>query len=236
MCIRHRAGIPESPGRKARARRRVEPPLPPPEALQLRELDDGSAISGNDRPFTPAEADAVYENAIAHTPGREASVIENALTGERVVIQGDAARWAADPDVWQALLAAHGPGPWRGVRHFHMVEADGVTLPENRYPTGIGGDLASARGFSLRTRARQRESIDIVVRRRGKLVREQVRFGYDETQQPGRPWYVDVPLRDGGYAPREHFANLVEYHRWLETMTNERFPIQIGPDEPEPSR
>jgi hypothetical protein len=190
--------------------------MPPPEALQLRELDHGSVIAGNDRPFTPAEAQAVYEQAVADTPGREASVIENVRTGERVVVQGEAARWAADPDVWEALMVEHGPGPWRGVRHSHPIGMDGVTSPANRFPSGIGGDLTSARGSSLRTKAPQSELIDIVVRRDGRLVPEQVHFGYE----PGRarPFWIDYPGPNGERIPKD-FASLLNYHEWFENET-----------------
>jgi hypothetical protein len=144
-------------------------------------------------------------------------VLRNVLTDEHVVVQGSEYEVAACRSALDGLALDGKPGPWRPVRHFHTVDASGMTPMGNRYPSGIGGDMAGARGIALRTGKTQIEWIDIVTERGP----EKVYFGYDPV---AKRYLVSRPTA-GGPGEFEYFSKLDEYHEWVERETGE--PLEI---------
>jgi hypothetical protein len=140
------------------------------------------------------------------------------ITGERVVIQGNAKGVKPSIGALIELFKDAGKrGPWRPVRHYHGVGPGGVTKPKYRYPSGIGGDMAGVRTAALAEGHMWIEVLDIVTENG----REKVYFGYDpETMQ----YFVGRPTK-GGPGAFEYFNKLDEYHEWVERETGERLNV-----------
>jgi hypothetical protein len=197
----------------------------PEEAYPVIDLPDGSVVYGADgRLFTRAEAEGIYQNMIAEPPYREARIMENVETGEHVVIQGTETSVKPDPDAFADYLRERlGPGTWRTLRHNHpvveTVGADGearlITPTDERYPSGINGDLALAEADARATGQPIEATIDIVT----EAGPAQIRYGYN----PGarRPFWVEIP---GPPRIREDFATLESYHEWYEGQTGHYYP------------
>lgn len=191
------------------------------------DLPEGSIMhGGNEAPLTAAEAQTMYDNAIADTPHREVAIFENTETGERIVIQGNESLTGAPPEVWAEFAAEQmGGGRWRGVKHNHPVSSEtGVTPPHDRFPSGAGGDLAGAAAEGQASGQPHSESIDIVTENGP----DQVHYGYDPTQE--RPYWVDVP-GPGGTRTREQFRSMEAYHEWYEQQTGRELGT-VGEGEP----
>jgi hypothetical protein len=200
--------------------------LPPTDNVPITDLWEGTVID-HDPPFTAAEAEKVYWNTVAHSDGREAMVMRNPETGEHIVIQGSESEVAACRSALDGLRLAGKPGPWRPVRHFHTVDASGMTPMKYRYPSGIGGDMAGAREIALKTGEVHIEWIDIVTERGP----EKVYFGYDPA---AKRYLVTRPTTEGPGA-FETFAKLDEYHEWVERETGEPLEVlgrRADPDDP----
>jgi hypothetical protein len=182
---------------------------------EIQQLPDASVISGGEKPFTVAEADQVYANCRKETPGREAAVLENVETHERVVVQGhETLAFGEGSDfesVWREFTAAHPGSTWRLVTHSHAVDpASGVTPLAARFPSGRGGDLSVVVGEATAAGRPAEHTIDIVVEG-GKTAK--VRYGYD----PGvaQPFWVEVPDGRGGTST-ERFASFEAYNEWYQ--------------------
>src|SRR3954452_16108854 len=196
----------------------AEPIIDPPPAdnVPITDLWEGTVID-HDPPFTAIEAERVYWNTIAHSKGREAMVLRNPATDEHIVIQGSEYEVAACRSALDGLRLAGKPGPWRPVRHFHTVDASGMTPMKYRNPSGIGGDMAGARKIAMKTGETHVEWIDIVTERGP----EKVYFGYDPV---AKRYLVSRPTK-GGPGAFESFAKLDEYHEWVEHETGE--PLEV---------
>ncbi len=191
----------------------------PQEKLPLSDLWPGTIIDRNP-PLTRAEAERIYENAIADTEGKhEAMVLENVRTGERIVVQGDAYGVMPSMGALVELFKQAGKrGLWRPVRHFHPVEGGKVTLPVDRYPSGKGGDMSGARDIALKMRQMQVEILDIVTENG----REKLYFGYDPGAE--KPFFVGLPT-PGGVAEYHYFETLEAYHEFVQERTGEPLPV-----------
>ncbi|MDA0184049.1 hypothetical protein OJ997_27320 [Solirubrobacter phytolaccae] len=210
---KRQSAVPE-PVEEAPTKREPAAPEPVDEAPAVHEpaaeLPDGTLVYGPpDAPFTPEQADAVYERLIAGAQRRrEALVLENIDTGERVVVQGGEDAAVVSPEQWDRLSVHRGyrRGRWRGVRHYHPVGADGVTAPEHRIPSGKGGDMEAVQRDAEHHESRRHEEVLDIETENG---REQVRYGYDETQT--NRWWVLLP----GAAKPERFFSLAAYDFWV---------------------
>ncbi len=191
--------------------------LGPAEEPHVTDLWDGTIID-RDPPLTAEEAERIYSNTIADSAGREAMVWKNLDTGECVVIQGNAKGVKPSLGALEELFGDAGKrGTWRPVRHYHAVDASGLTPLKYRYPSGIGGDMSAARRAALADGRLHLEMLDIVTENG----REQVFYGYDP--EAGR-YLVGRPTT-GGPGPFESFAKLDEYHEWVERETGERLEV-----------
>ncbi len=195
----------------------------PVEKLPETPLWDGAIIDRNP-PLTAAEAEAIYNNTIAHSPGREATVWVNLKTGERIVIQGNAKGVKPSLGALIELFQEAGKrGPWRPVRHYHGVGADGLTPMKYRYPSGIGGDMAGVKSVALSEGRMQLEVLDIVTENG----REKVYFGYDPESMR---YFIGRPTK-GGPGTFEYFNKLDDYHEWVERESGEHLSV-LGGREP----
>ena len=194
----------------------------PQDQLPMSDLWPGTIID-RESPLTGTEAEGIYENTIADSNGRhEAQVMENMRTGERIVIQGDRYATAASPGAMVELFGqTNKKGPWRSVRHFHAVDAGGVTEPIFRYPSGQGGDMSDARSHALKHRQMHIEILDIVTENG----REKVYYGYDPGAES--PFFVGLPRR-GGLPDYRYFKDLDAYHRFVEQATGQPLPVLDG--------
>jgi hypothetical protein len=191
--------------------------------VPVSDLEDG-AIIDRDPPLTVAEAERIYDKTIADSPGREAMVWVNLKTGERIVIQGNANGVKPSVGALLELFRDAGKrGPWRPVRHYHGVGADGLTPMKYRYPSGIGGDMAGAKSVALTEGRMHLEVLDIVTENG----REKVYFGYD----PEFARYFAGRPTKGAPAHFEYFNKLDEYHDWVERESGERLSV-LGGREP----
>jgi hypothetical protein len=201
-----------------------------PERMPLMELPPGS-IMYHDRGLTHVEARRMYESAIAESQGgRELMILENRVTREQVVIQGDRSRVRPGADTWAEFMADGGSrGDWRVVRHYHPVRDGGVTPPLGRYPSGMGGDMSAVRAEALRNRQIHAETLDI----RTENGRQEVHFGYE----PGaaEPYFVGIEQPGGGHE-FHRFRDLEHYHEWVFEQTGERMEPIARPDPARPSR
>jgi hypothetical protein len=150
--------------------------------------------------------------------------MENIDTGEHVVIQGGPDGVKFDQTAFDDFLKERfGPGRWRTVTHNHpVVETVGpdgesrlVTDPDNRYPSGINGDLALAETEARATGQPVESTIDIVTEDGP----AQIRYGY----RPGaeRPFWIDIP---GPPRIQRDFATLESYHEFYEGQTGRYYP------------
>ncbi len=215
------AGAPASRDAPTRAGGSVPDRAPrTPEEIPLIDLPEGSIMYGGDRPLSAAEARTMYENAIADSPHREVIIYENVQTGEQIVVQGNEVMVGAPPDVWQEFVSERlGGGRWRGVRHTHPIEPlTRVTPPEQRFPSGAGGDLAAAAQDAAASGQPHAESVDIVTERGA----EQIHYGCDPHAE--RPYWVDYPDAAGLRVPQD-FRSLKAYHEWYKTMTGHEMGV-----------
>lgn len=196
----------------------------------IQDLPDASTIRGGDRPFTTEEADQVYQNCRRDTPHREAAILENTTTGERVVVQGDESRGFGDQLAF-AQTSAELAGTWRLVKHSHPTDASGVTPVAARLPSGRGGDFTVAFDEAAQTGRPVEHTIDITTERGA----EQVRYGYDPTT-PDRPFWIDRPDGSGG-RQRVSFRSFEAYHEWYENQFGHSPEIEShGPASPDATK
>lgn len=189
---------------------------------EITDLWDG-AIIDRDPPMTAAEAEHIYDNTIADSPGREATIWVNPKTGERIVIQGTAKGVKPSVGALLELFKDAGKrGTWRPVRHYHAVGADGLTPIKYRYPSGIGGDMTGAKSVAMTDGRMQLEVLDIVTENG----REKVYFGYDPESSR---YFIGRPTK-GGPGHFEYFKKLDEYHEWVERESGERLNVIGGRD------
>jgi len=199
----------------------VPEPITDEPAGPVSTLPDGALVFGEQRPFTPERAEQVYEALIAGSKGRrEAMILEHVDTGERVVVQGSESLAAVSETQWQAYRNARqgDGGRWRGIRHYHGVGEGKVTAPEHRLPSGAGGDMQAVQKDAQKYFKPQEEVLDIVTERG----REQVRFGYDQTQE--KSWWVLLP----GASEPQRFKSLAHYHLWFEVQTQTPHPERLN--------
>ncbi|MET0133794.1 MAG: hypothetical protein ABW215_09395 [Kibdelosporangium sp.] len=202
---------------------------------EIQQLPDASVISGGEKPFSAAEADTVYANCRKETPGREAAVLENTATGERVVVQGhETLAFGEGSDfqsVWREFTAANPGATWKLVAHSHAVDATtGVTPLSQRFPSGRGGDFSVAAGEAAATGHKVEHSIDIIVEG-GK--NEKVRYGYDPGTE--QPFWVEVPDGNGGKTP-ERFKSYEAYHEWYQRRFGQSPEVEGGAGPAAPAR
>jgi hypothetical protein len=206
----------EPPATRTPGERAPEAPGPraADEDIPVIDLPDGSIMhGGGDTPMSAADAQSMYDNTIAETPGREAMILENSVTGERVVVQGHEGGATVSPDVWAQFVADQMQGGnWKVVKHNHPVGEGGVTPSHERFPSGHGGDLAQAQVDAMLDGTPHGSSIDITTES-GPV---EIRYGYD----PGadKPFWIDMPGPGGTRVP-ERFASLDDYHAWFEQQT-----------------
>ena len=198
----------------------------PQEQLPLSDLWPGTIVD-RDPPLTRAEAERIYENMITDSNARhEAMVLENARTGERIVVQGDRHGTGASIGALIELLRDRSRrGPWRPVRHFHPVDGAHVTETIYRYPSGKGGDMAGARLVALESRSMHVEILDILTENG----REKVYFGYDPGAE--KPYFIGLPV-PGGVPEYHYFEKLEAYHEFVEKRTGEPLPVLEGDGDP----
>jgi hypothetical protein len=207
----------EAPARRASPGEKV-PERPVSEPLSIDdipeiELPDGSIMYGGDPPMSHADAQQMYERTIAETPNREAIILENVETGERIVIQGNENVSGASPDVWAEFAAEQlNRGRWKGVKHNHPVGEGGVTPMHERFPSGAGGDLAAAAQDAIAAGKPHSESIDVTT----ETGPQEIHYGYDPASES--PYWVDVPGPDGARI-KESFGSIEDYHAWFEKQT-----------------
>lgn len=211
-----------APGEKAPPEAGAPKPTPTDE-IPLIDLPEGSVMFGSEEaPLSHADAQRMYENARAETPDREAMILENVDTGERIVIQGGETAVGAAKDVWTEFLAQNPKGRWKPVRHSHPVKG-GVTEPHGRLPSGRG-DIGGAERIARSTGKPARETLDIVT----EAGAQEVHYGYDPGAE--KPYWVDAPRPDGTRV-KERFRTLGEYDHFYARETGNT--IQTAPTQPE---
>jgi hypothetical protein len=192
------------------------------EPTDIQDLPEGSVIHN----LSHDDAELAYQNAIADTPEREASIVEHFENGERMVVQGDNASVEMADDVEPEF----GDENYGSRKHFHTLDPrTGLTPEESLYPSME--DMQGARTDARRARRPWRAEIEVVT----PDGRQFVPYGCEPGAE--RPFWVHPPESLGGGAEPERFANLHEFMEWVERQHAIRrgaTPAEAPPPPPRP--
>jgi hypothetical protein len=182
------------------------------------DLVPAESVMSPGRPKSGSEARTMYRNSIAESPGREAAIYRNTVTGEYIVVQGEettaavapgeAPRSAGKVQRWKEILDADSDvGSWELQAHSHPPESSGVVHPSNRYPSGGSGDMGAMFAESRAAGHARSSRIDYMLEDGP----GHTDFGFNPGESS--PYWVDVAGMPG--MPRR-FETMEAYHVFLE--------------------
>ncbi len=184
------------------------------------DLVPAETVMSPGRPKSGSEARTMYRNSIAESPGREAAIYRNTVTGEYIVVQGEettaavapgeAPRSAGKVQRWKEILDADSDvGSWELQAHSHPSESSGVVHPSNRYPSGASGDMGAMFAEARAAGHARSSRIDYMLEDGP----GHTDFGFNPGESS--PYWVDVAGMPG--MPRR-FATMEAYHEFLENV------------------
>jgi hypothetical protein len=182
------------------------------------DLVPAESVMSPGRPKSGSEARTMYRNCIAESPGREAAIYRNTVTGEYIVVQGNAKTAAVAPGEaprsagkvqrWKEILEADSDiGSWELQAHSHPSEASGVVHPADRYPSGAKGDMGAMFAEARAAGHARSSRIDYTLEEGP----GHTDFGFNPDDPS--PYWVDVA---GLPAMPRRFATMEAYHEFLE--------------------
>jgi len=166
-------------------------------------------MTAEDRVFLAAshgDAELVYVKLIEDTPGREAAIYRNTVTGEHAVVQGKG-NWSGGSVKHVAGLGVQNPGQWILVEHFHPERNFAI-----QFPSGVPGDfsvllydygetnIAGVANGTAKSTITQKVTARIRYRNPETGTYHFTTYGFDPIGAPDFPFFVEVQTKGGGPA------------------------------------